>query len=105
MIVLKRHAEALHELSGAEIAELGRLMEKSSNVLHDVLGTKKEYVALFAEAEHFNHLHVHVIARSVDLASELTGVGIFKMLKVEEPEVIAPEEIKSFCEELQAHFM
>ncbi len=105
VIVLKRHAEALHELSGAEIAELGQLMEKSSKVLHEVLGTQKEYVALFAEAEHFKHVHMHVIARAEDLASELIGPGIFKMLKPAERDVIAPEEIKSFCEELQAHFM
>jgi diadenosine tetraphosphate (Ap4A) HIT family hydrolase len=104
VIVLKRHAEALHELSGAEIAELGELMEKASHVLHNVLGTQKEYFALFGEAEHFNHVHVHVIARSADLASELTGPAIFKMLKPTEAEVIAPEEVKSFCEELQARF-
>jgi diadenosine tetraphosphate (Ap4A) HIT family hydrolase len=104
VIVLKRHAEALHELSGVEVEELGRLVGKSSNALHDVLGTKKEYVALFSEAEHFNHLHVQVVARSVDLGLELMGPAIFKMLKPTELEVIAPEELKKFCEVMQGHF-
>jgi diadenosine tetraphosphate (Ap4A) HIT family hydrolase len=104
VIVLKRHAEALHELSSAEIAELGLLLEKTGRALHETLGCKKEYVALFAEGEHFNHVHFHVVARPADLAPELKGPTIFKMLSVVEPEAVPPEEIMSFCEELQAQF-
>jgi len=104
VVVLKRHAEALHELSGAEIAELGPLLEKSSRVLHEALGCTKEYVALFAEAEHFNHVHFHVVARAVDLAPELRGPAIFKILKPAEMEAVPSDEIKSFCEQLQAYF-
>jgi diadenosine tetraphosphate (Ap4A) HIT family hydrolase len=104
VVVLKRHAEVLHELSSAEMAELGQLLEKTGRALHEALGCKKEYVALFAEGDHFNHVHFHVVARPVDMAPELKGPAVFKMLSVAEPEVVPPEEIKSFCEELQGYF-
>ena len=104
VIVLTRHAEALHELTTEEVAELGQLMQKATAALHQALGTSKEYIAAFGEAAHFNHVHVHVIARAPDLPPGLKGPAIFDMLKVSREAAVAPGEIKSFCDELQALF-
>jgi len=104
VIVLKRHVEALHELSHEEFVELSQLLEKAVRALNRYLGCGKEYVACFAEAAHFNHIHFHVIAKPENLAPELAGTAIFRMLKVAQNEVIAPHEIKRLCAQLQAYF-
>lgn len=104
VLVLKRHAEALQELSADEFRELAELQQRTAKVLHAELDCLKEYLACFAEAEHFSHVHIHVIARRHDLAQELRGPGIFRMLKVTEAEAVAPDEIKEFCERLREAF-
>jgi diadenosine tetraphosphate (Ap4A) HIT family hydrolase len=59
-------------------------------------------VIQFAEKEHFEHVHFHVVARAPGLAPELKGTAIFKLINVEEHE--APrEEIRAFCERLRAN--
>jgi diadenosine tetraphosphate (Ap4A) HIT family hydrolase len=102
--VLKRHAEALHELSAEEFSELAGLLKKSSSALREVLRCEKEYVACFGEAEHFNHVHVHVIPRAADLPAELKGPRIFELLKVSEDDAVALDEIRVSCEELRHYF-
>ena len=104
VLVLKRHVEALHELSGEEFAELGPLVERTVRALREELGCKKEYVACFAEAAHYNHVHVHVVARAEDWPDELKGTGVFKMLKVEEANVVPPEQVVEFCNRMQAYY-
>ena len=104
MLVLKRHVEALHELSGEEFAELGELQGKVARLLHREMGCVKEYMACFVEAEHFRHIHVHMVAKDKGLPPELKGTAIFAMLKATEEEAVPPEEIKAFCEEMKANF-
>ncbi|MFL5732867.1 MAG: HIT family protein [Chloroflexia bacterium] len=104
VIVLRRHAEAVHELSGEEFSELAGLVEKSAKALREHQGCEKEYVACFSEAEHFHHVHFHVIAKSAGLPPELAGPGIFRLLKVSEQEAVAPTEIRELCEQLQEYF-
>ncbi len=57
-----------------------------------------------AEAEGFNHIHVHVVAKPHDLPAELRGVRIFDMLKVDEAGAVPPHEIAQFCEALREEF-
>jgi diadenosine tetraphosphate (Ap4A) HIT family hydrolase len=64
VFVLKRHAEALHDLSAEEMVEMGDLIRRSCQVLRAVTGCQKEYVSLYAEAPHFAHLHVHIVPRA-----------------------------------------
>ena len=45
-----------------------------------VLGCSKTYVALFAEAEGFEHVHFHVVPRSLDLDPGLRGPRVFGRL-------------------------
>jgi diadenosine tetraphosphate (Ap4A) HIT family hydrolase len=104
VLVLKRHAEALHELTGAEFVELAKLQRCAATSLHRELGCEKEYVACFAEAAHFSHVHVHVVAKSKGLPEELRGPAIFRMLKVTEEEAVPRDTIREFCERLKRVF-
>lgn len=104
VIVLRRHASALYELTSSEFAELGVLLEKTASALYRATGCEKEYVACFSEAEHFDHVHFHIVAKSAALPTELKGPAIFKMLKVSAEEAVPSNEIAAFCEEMQASF-
>ena len=53
IIVLKRHAEALHELTTEEFAELAWIQGKFIHLLHEELSCEKEYISCYAETGHF----------------------------------------------------
>jgi diadenosine tetraphosphate (Ap4A) HIT family hydrolase len=103
VIVLKRHAAALHELTPAEWAELAEAEGRAVAVLRRLLACEKEYLVSFAEAEHFQHVHVHVIARAAGLDPALRGPGIFALLKPSAA-VAPPEAVAAFCRRCQAEF-
>ncbi len=103
VIVLKRHVEALHEMTREEFVELGELQALAVRLLHESLDSAKEYAVCFAEKEGFQHIHFHVIARTLDLPDEFKGTKIFAMINVTEAEALPGEEIKTFCETLKAH--
>src|SRR5438045_473230 len=63
VLVLKRHAEALHELSAEEFAELADVQRRTVALAHAAFGSQKEYVMCLAEGAHFHHIHVHVVAK------------------------------------------
>src|SRR5579863_8262585 len=73
VIVLKRHAEALHELSRAEFAELAEIQYKLAQVMGKNPHVEKEYIACFGEVPGFNHIHVHFVPRPKNLSAELKG--------------------------------
>lgn len=102
VLVLKRHAEALHELSAAELIEMGELLGRTAKALRDETGCEKEYLACFAEADHFHHVHIHIVPRAVDLPLELQGPRIFELLNPASGEVATPEDITDFSERLRA---
>jgi diadenosine tetraphosphate (Ap4A) HIT family hydrolase len=83
-LVLKplRHVEALGELSAVEAATLGPLVQRIAAALQAVVQPDKVYLCQFAEAEHFAHVHFHLIPRSADLPSERRGPAIFELLSV-----------------------
>ena len=71
---------SLDELTAEEAADLGLLLRSLTAAMRSVLGCAKTYVALFAEAEGFAHVHFHVIPRADDLAPDLRGPRIFGLL-------------------------
>lgn len=85
VIVLKRHKEALHELTVEEYKELFILQEKTIKLLYSKLRSKKEYIACFSEGEHFKHIHFHIIPRSKNLSNSLMGPKIFSLLTEKNP--------------------
>jgi len=77
MVVLpRRHVTALDELTPEEAIGLGPLLSELTGALRAVIPCEKTYVALFAEAEGFQHLHFHVIPRQADLR----GPRVFGLL-------------------------
>jgi diadenosine tetraphosphate (Ap4A) HIT family hydrolase len=71
---------SLDELTAEEAADLGPLLRNLTAALRSVLGCAKTYVALFAEAEGFAHVHFHVMPRAGDLEPDLRGPRIFGLL-------------------------
>ena len=80
VVVSCRHLTSLDELTAAEAAELGPLLRDLTAALRDVVGCEKTYVALFAEAEGFQHVHFHVIPRAAGAGPEILGPQIFSLL-------------------------
>ncbi len=101
VLVLKRHAEALHELSQEEFSELGELQQRTVKALRELLRCEKEYIACFSEAEHFKHIHVHIIPRPRDLSPEQRGPGVFSFLKVSANEAVPPERVRRISLEIE----
>lgn len=101
VIILKRHIEALHELTKDEWNELHDIQQKITTALYKKLNTQKEYSMCFAEKEGFNHIHFHVVAVSNDLSAEFRGPGIFGLTK-QKP--LPENEISDFSKELADQF-
>lgn len=81
LIVLpRRHVMALDELTIPEASDLGPLLREVTHALRQVTGCEKTYVALFAEAEGFGHVHFHVIPRRADLDPRFRGPRVFDLL-------------------------
>lgn len=97
VVILKRHVEALHDLTSEEWDELHTIQQKIIKLLHEKLNTQKEYSMCFAEKEGFNHIHFHVVAISKDLPAEFRGPGIFGLTK-QKP--LPEHEIADFSQEL-----
>lgn len=97
VIVLKRHAEALHLLTEAEGAELGMLQWASAKTLASQTGCAKEYIALFAEMPGFHHVHFHVVPRQADLDPELRGGKVFALLEGTRDDIVAADRVAEFC--------
>jgi len=80
VVLPRRHVLALDELTPAEAAGLGPVLRAVTAALREVTGCDKTYVALFAEAEGFGHVHFHVIPRHAGLDRDLRGPGIFALM-------------------------
>ena len=105
VIVLKRHAEALHELSKEEFAELAEIQYRLAQIMRQDTQVEKEYMACFAEGSGFNHIHIHFVAKPKDLPAELKGPAVFKVLQVDEAHAVPPDAIKAYCEDVREKFV
>ena len=81
VLVPRRHVTSISELNAAEAQSLGIWQVRLSRALHEVLGCQKTYIAQFAEAAGFSHVHFHVVPRSPDLPEELRGPRIFQLMR------------------------
>jgi diadenosine tetraphosphate (Ap4A) HIT family hydrolase len=80
VLILRRHAEAIAELTAAEAADLGLLLQRVSAVLHQITGCHKTYSIQFAEAPGHPHVHFHVVPVQADHPVERRGPAIFTYL-------------------------
>lgn len=103
--VLKRHAEALHEVNTKEFVELCKLQAVCVQALHKELRCKKEYTAYFGEGKGFNHVHIHIIARPEGLSDETKGPKVFSLLGKNAKHPISPEEIARVSTKLKQSIM
>ncbi len=98
VIVLGRHAEALHQLEPAEAVELGILQRAVAIALNAKFGTAKEYSISYGEAPRFAHLHVHIVPRAFEVDESLRGGRVFAHLKAQ-GEAISPAIVSEFCDD------
>lgn len=104
VLVPLRHVSAMHELTTTESEELGLLLRRASIALQAVTGCEKTYVMLFAEAEGFSHLHVHVVPRMADLPEDARGPRVFAYLSDDESAWLPEAERDDLALRLRAEF-
>jgi diadenosine tetraphosphate (Ap4A) HIT family hydrolase len=92
VVLPTRHVRALHELSRDEAAQLGEVLHRASHALQEVVGCEKAYFVFFAEAEGFEHLHVHVIPRMGWFTPKERGPGVFTMLGVSPEDEVSEQD-------------
>jgi diadenosine tetraphosphate (Ap4A) HIT family hydrolase len=100
VIVLKRHSEALHDLSVDEFRELSIIESKIVHLQLIAFNCEKEYISCYAEKGQFNHIHFHVFAKPRELSQEYIGINSIKLIDTNEEEAIPKEEIITICNEL-----
>jgi diadenosine tetraphosphate (Ap4A) HIT family hydrolase len=82
VLVLRRHAAAVDELTEAEAAELGQLIRRTSVALKVATGCTKTYVMQFADNPEHPHVHFHIVPRMADQPKERNGIHVFGYLGV-----------------------
>lgn len=97
VLVVRRHIEALDELTDPEAVELGRLIRRVSCALNEVVGCEKTYVIQFAEAAEHPHVHFHIIPRMADQPDNRRSTQIFGYLNVPEEERVSPEVMNAIA--------
>lgn len=80
VLLPRRHVTAVHDLTDAEAEGLGTWQVRLSRALHEVTGCTKTYIAQFAEADGFAHVHFHIVPRMSDLPQEHRGPKVFALL-------------------------
>ena len=105
VLVLRRHAEAVDELTEEEVQELGRLILHTSRALKEITGCLKTYVMQFAEAQGHPHVHFHVVPRMADMPEDLRSTKVFAYLGVPDEERISQEEMNRIARQVQAKLL
>jgi diadenosine tetraphosphate (Ap4A) HIT family hydrolase len=105
VLIPRRHVTAIADLTPEEAAGLGPWLVRLSGALRDVLGCTKTYVAQFAEAEGFSHVHFHVVPRMPDLAPDLRGPRVFALLGRSPADAISPTEAEATALRLSTHLL
>jgi diadenosine tetraphosphate (Ap4A) HIT family hydrolase len=104
VVALKRHAEALHDVTPPEFEELGVLLGEVVRVLRAELQCDKEYVAQLSELNGYKHVHFHIIARPRSLPESLRGKELLLTFRTTPEEAVPPDTIRALCESLAHGF-
>ena len=100
VLLPRRHVTAVHELTDAEAGTVGLWQVRLSRALREVTGCVKTYVAQFAEAEGFAHVHFHIVPRMSDHPQELRGPRVFGLLRRPEQQRVAPDMVDQIVRSL-----
>ena len=101
VLVPLRHVTTLDAMSEAEVMAMGLLLRRCSVALRELLGCSKTYFMLFAEAEGFSHLHVHVVPRMDWFEPEQAGPGVFSFLGLDESASLPQSEREDLARALR----
>ena len=101
VLVARRHLAAIDEMSAAESAELGVLLQQVSASLKQVTGCQKTYVMQFAEHPQHPHVHFHVVPRLNEQPETHRGPRVMKYLQVTEDEYVTEDVINALSEQIR----
>jgi diadenosine tetraphosphate (Ap4A) HIT family hydrolase len=101
VLLPQRHVTALDQLDDDELRELGLLQGRLSAGLRQAVGCVKTYSALFAEAEGFAHLHVHLVPRMPDQPPDRRGPAVFAYLADDHALVVPEDEQDRIAREIK----
>ena len=102
VLVVRRHIEAIDELTDDEAIELGRLVRRVSIALWEATGCVKTYVVQFAEHEDHPHVHFHIVPRMENQPEDRRSVRIFEYLNVPEEERVSEEGMNDISAKIQS---
>jgi diadenosine tetraphosphate (Ap4A) HIT family hydrolase len=103
VLVSRAHRSSIADLSPEETAELGPLLQVTSQALAVSASAAKTYVAQFAEHPLHDHVHFHVIARRPDHPAELVGPRVFDAMGEGVDEVSVAER-NAIADRVAAYF-
>ena len=92
VLLPRRHVTSLADLTEAEMADLGGWQVRLARALAAVTGCVKTYVALFAEAEGFSHVHFHIVPRMADQPDDRRGPAVFGYLNPPAGQAVTDEQ-------------
>ena len=100
VVALRRHAEALDELTADEAVSLGNLLRAASGALKRAVGCEKTYVMLFAEQPAYQHVHLHVVPRMSWFTEADRSWSVFRFMNVPEADQVAVSERERLASEI-----
>ena len=101
VLVLRRHIEAIAEMTEDEAVELGILIRRVSVALKETTGCVKTYVIQFAEMAEHPHVHFHIVPRMADQPEERRSTKIFGYLGVPTEERVSSGEMDEIAAKIQ----
>lgn len=103
VLVLRRHVEAIADLSPGEAQELGALLQLVSGALKKQTGCSKTYVMQFAESASHPHVHFHVVPRMPEQAPEDISYKVLRHLGVPLRERPSEDDLNAFARGMRGH--
>lgn len=101
VLVTRRHIAALDEMTEAESAELGPLIQKTSHALKEVVGCVKTYALQFAEHPEHPHVHFHIIPRMTDIPADKKSTNIFNYAPQSETDKLSQDVMNEIASKIQ----
>ena len=97
VLIVRRHIEALDELTFAEAADLGALLRELSLALKRQTGCQKTYIMQFAESPDHPHVHFHVVPRRPDQAADDIAYRVMRHLGVPADERCSEDDMNALA--------
>lgn len=100
IVISRRHAASLSELSSEEMEQLGPILRAASVALHEIVRCEKTYVMLFAEAEGHQHVHFHIVPRMAEWDDDERSTTVFRFLNAPESAHVPVHERERLASEI-----